>query len=89
MPEPFPPELEQFVRQELASATYRSRENLIVEAVRLLRDSKTGLRRLQEQVKLRLDRLDRGEGIELDAESLGEFFDEVESEVQEELAGTS
>ena len=42
MTEVLPPDLQQFVKQELASGAYQSEEELMVEAVRLLRDSHLG-----------------------------------------------
>jgi len=88
MSEPFPRDIQQFVRQELASGNYRSEEELVVAAVRFLRDSEVRLRQLRAGLRGRLDRLDRGEVIELDDdEALESFLDQVEAEVKEELAG--
>ena len=83
----FPPDVRQFVRQELASGNYRSEEELVVEAVRFLRDNNFRLKRLREGLKTRLERLGHGEGVELESdESLGAFFDRIETEVDQELA---
>ena len=80
MTESFPPEIQQFVWQELATGSYGSEEELVLDAVRLLRSSKLHLEQLREGLKTRLDRLERGEGIELeDEQSLKAFFDEIET----------
>ena len=81
-----PPDLEQFVQQELASQAYGSRDDLVVAAVALLRDTKTGMDQLRSELTRRIAELDRGEGIELDSETLGSFFDEIETEVERDLA---
>ena len=87
MSEAFPPDIQQFVRQELASGNYQSEEELVAAAVRFLRDNNARLKRLREGLKTRLGRLDRNEGVELeDDEALGAFFDRIEAEVNEELA---
>jgi putative addiction module CopG family antidote len=78
----FPLDIQQFVRQELASGNYCSEEELVMAAVRFLRDSEVRLRQLRAGLKDRLSRLDHGEGIELgDDEALGTFLDQVEGEV--------
>lgn len=82
----FPPDLEQFVQQELASHAYGSRDDLVLAAVALLRDSKTGMEQLRSELTRRIEELDRGEAIDLDSESLGPFFDEIEAEVDREFA---
>ena len=83
----FPPDLEQFVQTELASGKYNSEEELVLAAVRLLHQRELHLRQFRDNLKKRLDRLDRGEGIQLeDDEALGTFFDEIEAEVNQELA---
>ena len=81
-----PPELEHFVQQELAARAYGSREELMVDAVRQLHDSKEHLRRLREDVENRVAALDRGEGLELDDQSLKALLFEVATEVQQERA---
>lgn len=87
MSETFPPEIRQFVQQELAKGNYQSEEELVLVAVRFLRDSNLRIEQLREGLKTRLDGLDRGLGMELeDEESLGTFFDQIEAEVDQELA---
>jgi len=87
MSETFPPESQQFVQQELAKGKYQSEEELVLEAVRFLRESHLRLERLREGLQTRLDCLDRGHGIELEnEEALGTFFDQIEAEVNQELA---
>ena len=80
----FPPELQQLVHQELAAGGYSSEDELLLEAVRLLHQREEDLRNFKAQLQGRLDRLDRGEGIELESEiALRAFFDDVQTRGQQ------
>ena len=80
----FPTELQQLVREELATGVYSSEDELLMEAVRLLHQRETDLRNFKSQLQNRLDRLDRGEGIELENEAaLRAFFDDVQAQGQQ------
>jgi putative addiction module CopG family antidote len=50
MPNGLPADLEQFVEQELASGKYASRDELVTEAVRLLREREHHLKELREEI---------------------------------------
>jgi len=77
----FPPDLAQFVQQELASGRYKSEQELVQVAVRALRDQESNLQRFRAELQKRLDGLDRGEGIELDGDdALRDFLTEIETE---------
>ena len=83
----FPPDLAQFVQQELASGRYKSEQELVQVAVRALRDQESNLQRFRAELQKRLDGLDRCEGIELDGDdALRDFLTEIETEVDAELA---
>ena len=83
----FPPDLQQFVQEEVASGHYRSEDELVLEAVRYYRESRARLEQLREDLKLRLQQLDEGQGIELeDDAALQAFFDQIGDEVEDELA---
>ena len=80
----FPPELQQIVRQELASGNYSSEDELLLEAVRLLHHREEDLRNFKAQLQGRLDRLDRGEVVELESETaLQAFFDDIQTRGQQ------
>ena len=70
MPMSLPQDLQQFVQQELACGRYRSEEDVVCEALRLLRERERRLQALREDVDAGLKQLDRGEGQPLDAESI-------------------
>ena len=80
-----PPDVQQFLDAEVAGGTYRSREDVVTEAVRMLRDSNRRFQEFREEIRARVARLRRGEGIEIeDDEALERFFDEVEAEAAAE-----
>jgi putative addiction module CopG family antidote len=77
-----PPDVQQFLHDQVAGGSYRSEEELVTEAVRLLRDGNRSFQEFRDELQARVARLRRGEGIELaDDEALEEFFDEIEGEV--------
>jgi Arc/MetJ-type ribon-helix-helix transcriptional regulator len=87
MPEPLPLDLEQFVQSQLETGAYPSREELLADAIRRLRDTKSRLQRIRENTQRGTDEIDRGEGIELaDDGALAAFFDDIEAEVDREMA---
>ena len=76
VPDSFPPELQQFVEQELASGRYQSVDDVICEGLRLLREQR--LYELREEIDAGLQPLERHEGINLEDErSLRDFFDDI------------
>ena len=76
----FPPDLQQLVQEGLASGGYRSEDDLLLEAVRLLNKRNERLHEFKSQLAARLEQLDRGEGIVLESEDdLRSFFDDVQA----------
>jgi putative addiction module CopG family antidote len=83
----FPPDLAQFVQQELASGKYKSEQELVHAAIRAMRDQEINLQRFRAGLQKRLDEIDRGEVIELlGDDALRDFFTGIETEVNAELA---
>ena len=83
-----PPDVQQFLHDEVAGGSYRSKEELVIEAVRLLRDGSRRFQEFRAELRARVARLKRGEGIELeDEQALEKFFDEIEAEAAAEPAG--
>ena len=76
---PFPPELHQLVEEGLASGSYGSEDNILLEAMRMLRDRDRREQEFKAEVQTRIHRLDRGEGIVLEGEEdLRRFFDDIQ-----------
>ena len=65
------PELEEFVQQELAAGEYRSAEEVVSEALRLLR-KKREFDALKAEVQIGLDQVARGEVGPWDPEAVQE-----------------
>ena len=59
--QPLPPELGQFVEQQLALGKYQSEEELVVDAVRVLREVEAQQRQFHGDIQLGIDQLERGE----------------------------
>jgi len=77
-----PSELQHFVEQELASGRYRSRDEVICEGLRLLRERRRY--ELRREIDVGLQQLDRGEGIELeDEQALKAFFEDIKQRGRE------
>jgi antitoxin ParD1/3/4 len=84
MSQSLPPELQQFLDQELASGRYQTREDVICDALRLLRERR--LHELRKEIDAGLQQLDRGDGIEIeDDRSLQAFFDDIKARGRERL----
>lgn len=74
----FPPELHGLVQTELASGRYKDEDELLLEAVRSLRERESHAEQFRQDLQARIERVDRGEGIELeDEQALHEFFEDV------------
>lgn len=87
MADTFPPDVQQFVRQEIAAGNFRNEQELVVQAVRCLRDNEERFQQFRRQLQERVDSFERGEAIELEGEeALVTFFDEIEAEVCGKLA---
>jgi antitoxin ParD1/3/4 len=70
MTESLPPELVQFLRQELDSGRYESETAVLCAGLRLLQEREDRLRALRREITPALEQLDRGEGKPLDAEAI-------------------
>jgi antitoxin ParD1/3/4 len=83
------PELQQLVEQGLASGNYGSRDELLLEAVRLLARRDQQREELRRQIQLGRDQLDRGEYTEYDDDSLRERFEQLKERAQRRIEGNS
>jgi Arc/MetJ-type ribon-helix-helix transcriptional regulator len=77
-----PPEYHQFVQHMIGSGAFPTEAAVVGEALRIYQEQ---LDRLRAELQPAIDRLDRGEGIELDEESLDQFFEDIKAEGQAEL----
>lgn len=82
-----PAEFRPFVSDAVASGRYRSEEELIAAALRLLEDRDRRLTALREDIQIGIDELDRGEGIDLSEPSVRQkFFDDIKARGRLRLA---
>jgi len=65
----YPPELKQFVDQELASGQYEDESALIAEALRVFQELKTRHQELRSDVERSIAQADRGEVTPMDSEA--------------------
>ena len=80
--QPLPPELGQFVEQQLALGKYQSEQELVVDAVRVLREVESQQQQFQSDVQLGIDQLDRGQANEYSREQLRERFDQRKNSIR-------
>ncbi len=83
--QPLPPELGQFVQQQIASGKYRSEDELVVDAVRVLREVNARQQQFRADVQLGIDQLDRGEANEYDVAQLRERFEQLKEQVRRRI----
>jgi len=85
-----PSELLAFIESKVTSGEYGSTEDVVVEALSLLRRvSQTNddtLAALRHDVQIGIDQMERGEFIECDDESLRELFEDIKRRGRERLA---
>jgi antitoxin ParD1/3/4 len=79
-----PVEFESFIEYQLITGRYRSAQEVISDALRLLRDQK--LEGMRREIQVGIDELDRGEEIVIEDEpALKRFFDDLEAEARAEI----
>lgn len=81
-----PADLQEFVHQVIADGSYKSAADVVSQAIRLLEERRRRIDELRREIQPALDRLDRGEGIELDEDGLDAFFEEIKMQSRAELA---
>lgn len=81
-----PPDLAQFVWDQLAKGKYQSEADLVCAAVGLLREREHRLEALRADILPALERLDRGEYTEYDEPGLREMMEDVKARGRTRLA---
>lgn len=85
--QPLPPELGQFVEQQLALGRYQSEEELVVDAVRVLREVEAQQRQFHGDIQRGIDQLERGEANEYSLDQLRERFERLKDRTRQRIAG--
>ncbi|MBN2294684.1 MAG: type II toxin-antitoxin system ParD family antitoxin [Pirellulales bacterium] len=81
-----PAEHQKFVQAVIRRGSYQSEDEVIGEALRLLRKREKRIAELRKELQPAVERLERGEGIELDENSLGPFLEKIKAEGDRILA---
>ena len=84
--QPLPPELGQFVEQQLALGKYQSEQELVVDAVRVLRDVKIQQQQFHDDVRLGIDQLKSGQFSEYTLEQLRGRFEQLKERARQRIA---
>jgi putative addiction module CopG family antidote len=82
----FPQDIGSFIEQQLAEGKYHSEEELMVEAVRVLREVEAHKQQFAEDVQLGMEQLERGEYNEYDEAGLRRRFEELKDCVGRRIA---
>ena len=81
-----PPECEKFAADAVASGKYRSEEELVFTALRLLEQRERRLDALREDIQVGLRELDQGQGILINSnEAEQAFFDDIKARGRQHL----
>ncbi len=83
----FPPELERFVEEQVAAGNYQSEQDLVVSAVRVLRDVESRQNQFREDVRVGIEQLERGDVTEYDEAGLRRLFDELKQVASTRVSG--
>ena len=84
-----PPDLEQFVLDQLATGKYQSSSDVLCDAVRLLRERELRRKELRNEIDRGIAQLDADEFVALDSEAaLQAFFDDIEARARQRLSTT-
>ncbi len=82
-----PSEFQRFVNQVIGSGSYQTESEVVGDALRLLQQRRQRIEELRREIQPALDRLDRGEGIELkNEEELDAFFEDIKTRGRARLA---
>lgn len=77
-----PPDLGHFVQEQVAAGRYQTEQELVVDAVRVLRELQARQQQFHDDVRLGMEQLGRGEFIEYDDAGLRGLFDELKLRAQ-------
>jgi putative addiction module CopG family antidote len=85
MVDTLPPDLTQFIQDELASGHYSSEQEVVQEAVRFFQESRERFRQIKDEIQKRIAGIDAGHGFEIQNDAaLAAFLRDIESEVHSE-----
>jgi antitoxin ParD1/3/4 len=80
-----PSDLQQFVHTVIDAGSFKNEAEVIGEALRLLQERQRRIEELRREIQPAWERLDRGEGIDLDDAGLDAFFEGIKAQARAEL----
>jgi putative addiction module CopG family antidote len=87
MLESLPLDIQHFIHAQVTAGKYSSEVDVVVAAVKVLRDQDEDYQHLRTEIQRRLKSLDEGNYIELNGdEELDQFFDVLLGEVEQNLS---
>ncbi len=84
-----PIDLAEFVREELQSGKFTSEDEIVCEALRLLRQRERSIDDLRKEILPVLERLDRGEGKNYDEGEVRKMAEDIKIRGRQRLASRS
>jgi putative addiction module CopG family antidote len=75
----FPQDIDLFIAQQIAEGKYRSEEELMINAVRILREVEARKQQFAEELRFGFEQLERGEYHEYDETELRNRFEELKN----------
>jgi antitoxin ParD1/3/4 len=85
-----PPDLQQFVQDQLATGKYASASEVVSDAVRLMRERDARLKELRRDIELGVKQLDDGDFIEIESDAaLHAFFEDIATRREQRMSAKS
>jgi len=82
----FPQDIGQFIDQQLAMGKYHSEQELMTEAVRVLREVQVRQQQFADDIRLGMEQLERGEFKEYDEQGLRNRFEVLKDRARRRIA---
>jgi Arc/MetJ-type ribon-helix-helix transcriptional regulator len=75
----YPPEIGEFVEKQIALGQYQSEDDLVVDAIRIMREVQVQQQQFAEDVRQGMEQLERGEFNRYDENGLRKRFEELKN----------
>lgn len=79
-----PPDIEEFIRTEVASGRFESADDLLHEAISILKQRESQRDELRKDIQAAVEQIENGDYFEYDDTSLQGFLDELKQEAQQQ-----
>jgi putative addiction module CopG family antidote len=75
------PDMQQFLRSMVDQGKFHTEAEVVEEALRVLQKRQQHIEKLRQEILPAIERLNRGEGIEVSEDELDGFFDDIMTEI--------